>query len=187
MRTLSSHFRSSQPFLNVMIKLIIILFIIISLNTCRSRTIPKATVSEFGYITIDPSLKKKFFKFPPQRIQSDKGVVKINSYIRDTIKGLPLFDTCRCILSREDTLVMEFKPLIGAIHDSIIIKVFNDRYTAIYSKWGLIYPAVSGSLSFNDKPQKQGQEIFGELGIEFVQDPQKSTGFFRGPFRCTIE
>lgn len=113
--------------------------------------------------------------------------MRINSYLRDTGKSRPLFDTCRCVFKSDDTLVMEFKSLQGPKSDTIKIKVVDDKYSAYYIKTGIHYPAVSGSLKFHHKADQKGQEIFGELGLEFIQDEQNTTRFFKGPFRCAIE
>jgi len=169
-------------------KYIFVFFIIINFNACKSQSQTKANIlREFGTVIIDPSIKKSFFKKPPMRWESNVGQVRINSYIRDSVKSRPLFDTCRCLFKSDDTLVMEFKDLLSFNPDTIKIKVVNKTYSAIYKKGGTNYPAVSGSLKFHKKPHSKGQEIFGELGLEFIQNDQNSTRFFKGPFRCTIE
>lgn len=169
-------------------KYIFVLFIIINFNACKSQSHTEANIlPEFGTVIIDRSIKKRFFKEPPMRLESNVGDVRINSYIRDTVRSLPLFDSCRCLFASDDTLVMEFKVLLGFNSDTIKIKVANNRYSAYYRKRGTNYPAVSGSLKFRHKPHSKRQEIFGELGLEFIQDDQNSTRFVKGPFRCTIE
>ena len=171
-----------------MIKYIFVLFLISNVNGCKSQSHAEPDSADaLGIVIIDSSIEKKFFEVPPQRLGSNMGEVRINSYIRDTVKSLPLFDTCNCLLKSDDSLVMEFKSLLGFKSDTIKIKVVNDKYSAYYIKTGVHYPAVSGSLKFHHKPHQKGQEIYGELGLEFIQDEKNSTRFFKGPFRCTIE
>ena len=170
-----------------MIKYVFVLFIITNFTACNSHSQTVAgPVTEFGIVIIDSSIKIFFFEVPPKRIEANVGEVRINSYIREPLKSIPLFDTCRCFKT-DDSLVMEFKELLSSNSDTIKIKIFNNTYNAYYIRRGINYPAVSGSLKFHDKAHAKGQEIFGELGLEFVQNDQNSTRFFKGPFRCTIE
>src|SRR5688572_874236 len=152
-----------------MTKYIFVLFLISNVNGCKSQSLAKPdSATALGIVIIDSSIEKKFFEVPPQRIGSNRGVVRINSYLRDTVKSLPLFDSCRCVFKSDDTLVMEFKSLLGPKSDTIKIKVADDKYRAYYVKLGVHYPAVSGTLKFHHKHTKKRQAIFGEQGLEFI-------------------
>jgi hypothetical protein len=171
-----------------MIKYFFCLFTIIILSPCNSHSQTKPErEAKLGIVIIDKSIKKRFFKVPPRRHESGVGEVRINSYIRDTARSLPLFDTCRCSRRNDDSLILEFKSILAFKYDTIRIIVVNDTYSAYYIRAGAHHKAVSGTLIFHHKPGKKGQEIYGELGFEFNRDRQNSIGFFKGPFRCAIE
>ena len=143
--------------------------------------------NEPGKLIIDKKIEKKFFKKPPIRVGST-----INSYIKDVNRAFPLFDTCRSYFSR-DTLIIEFTDIMSFYRNSpnsrnrLKLKIINSKYYPFYIKENKVYEATPVSLKFRKRIKRKGQEIIGELEIDF-QEP--NTNFFqslKGPFRCTVE
>ena len=137
--------------------------------------------NEPGKLIIDKKLEKKFFKKPPIRVGST-----INSYIKDVNRAFPLFDTCRSYFLK-DTLIIEFTDITSFYRNRLKLKIINSKYYPYYIKENKEYEATPVSLKFRKRIKRKGQEIIGELEIDF-QEP--NTSFFqslKGPFRCTVE
>jgi hypothetical protein len=176
-----------------------ILLFLFSLNACSSYS-----QKQTGRIIIDKELEARFFENPPMRAQegslrvyTDSILVEsndsinnwdivINSYIKEINRTFPMFDSCKSFFYR-DTLIIEFKDVSKFILDKIKIKVINDTYTPFYIKGNDEYIATPISLKFKNKIEKKGQEIIGELEIDFQQPNTNLFQSFKGPFRCIVE
>ena len=175
-----------------MIKGYLIFFWLIIFKLCHSQSLPSSVAeSQTANVIIDKTVEKKFFTKPPMRIGADVGKVKINSYIKDTLRFFPLFDSCTCIL-RVDTLVVNFKQLNGEKdRNKLHLYVANNRFKAYYTKAAFNYVSDSGLLKFKKGVFKKGHELFGELEVIFFPDDtsidHSVSHFLKGPFRCTIE
>ena len=157
-----------------------------------------------GIIVIDKSLNLPFFENPPIRAQEgtikvwdDSGMlirddtinnedVVINCYIKNKDKDMLMFDSCESHISG-DSLIIEFKDLSKTFTHRIKVKIIGDKYYPYYIKNIIEYPAAPVSLKFREKFERKGQEIFGELEIDFQEPNTNIKKSFKGPFVCVVE
>ena len=180
-------------------KYLFIVLLIFNLNSCSSYS-----QKETGRIIIDKELESRFFENPPIRAQegflrvytdsilvesndsiNNWGIV-INSHIKEINRTFPLFDSCKSFFNG-DTLIIEFKDISKFILDKIRIKVIKNRYYPFYIKGNEEYMATPISLKFRNKIERKGQEIIGELEIDFQQSNTNLLQSFKGPFSCVVE
>jgi len=170
-----------------------ILILLFCLNACSSYSQNKP-----GRIIIDKKLESRFFENPPIRAQegslkvyTDSILVEsndsinnwsivINSSVKEVRKTFPLFDSCKSFFYG-DTLIIEFKDISQFTMDKIRVKIINETYYPFYIKENEEHMATPISLKFRNKITKKGEEINGELEIDFQEYS------FKGPFRCVVE
>jgi hypothetical protein len=156
-----------------------------------------------GIIVIDSSLNLPFFENPPVRSQEGTITVYkdsqlfeydsinnldvvINSYIKNKDKDMLMFDSCESYISG-DSLIIEYKNLTKILKDKIKIKIIGNEYFPYYIKDNIEYPAIPVSLKFREKFERKGQEIFGELEMDFLEPNTNIKKSFKGPFVCVVE
>src|SRR5688572_28099942 len=165
-------------------KFILVLLMVLNLSACSLYSQKK-----FGKVIIDEKLENEFFESPPILAQEGTDTlyidsvlvytdsvkdpeVIINAYIRDSKGNHLSFYTCKSFFSR-DTLIVEFMTILNAMYEKLKLKIISDKYYASIIRDGgnKEYMATPKSLKLREKIDKEGQEIFGELEIEF-QDPE---------------
>lgn len=156
-----------------------------------------------GRIVVDASLNLPFFTNPPIRAQEvtlkvykdsqlveydsiNDGDVVINCYIKNKDKDMLMFDSCESHISG-DSLIIEFKDLSKILPHRIKVKVIGDKYYSYYIINNIEYPATPVSMKFREKFETKGQEIFGELEIDFQEPNTNIKRSFKGPFVCVVE
>lgn len=160
---------------------------------------------KIGKVIIDEKLENEFFKNPPILAQEGTDTlymdsvlvsidnvkdpeVIINAYIRDSKGNHLSFYTCKSFFSK-DTLVVEFKTILNATYEKLKLKIISDKYyvSIIRDGGNKEYMTTPKSLKLREKIDKEGQEIFGELEIEFKDPENNLQYYFEGPFRCIVE
>jgi hypothetical protein len=183
------------------VKYIIILLTAFNLNNCSIYSQKK-----HGKLIIDDRLTNYFFENPPILAQEGsykvyRDSILIDSNYYDTSWNVVInadineisgkhysFDSCNSFFLN-DTLVVEFKAISKFLKNKIRIKIIKEKFYASfisgYDKKE--FEAIPLSLKFKKKIEKKGQEIFGELTIEF-RDPETNYLYnFKGPFICMVE
>ena len=161
---------------------------------------------KLGKLVIDENLENDFFTNPPilakegsTQIYIDSVLVdsnslelyddiQINAHIRDVNRLHYTFDFCNSFFSG-DTLVVEFKAISKILINKIKLKILGDNFFAYYieGEEKNEFLATPKYLIFRKKIDKPGQEIFGEMEIEFLHPETKRKSLFKGPFMCMVE
>ena len=161
------------------------------------------TQEKQGKVIIDKKLKNDFFEESYIGYQGGPTKTYINSVLVDSSDNYGeeiwynanirdsdhhSFNSCNSFFWG-DTLIVEFKGTIGFSEDRLRIKIINNEFFASYIKDNSDkeYVVIPKSLKLREKINKKGQEIFGELEIEF-HDPETNHQYaFKGPFMCVVE
>jgi hypothetical protein len=148
-----------------------------------------------GKLEIDKNLQHHLFSFLPYGTKvyypedtsihfiSNADIVDLNN------NRVRIFDTCRSYFST-DTLVIEYKEIGSFRNGKLILKIKKKIYWVyLADEEGLKTKetVIPQQLTFKKKIKKKGDEIFGELKVEFYSKMAKHTFFLNGPFRCFIE
>lgn len=169
-------------------KYILILFSLHILVSCTN-----SKQRDEGELTIDKNLANRFFE------ELNYGVhgPGINEFNVEFISNADLmdlnhkhysFDTCRSFFLG-NTLIIEFRSITFFLKDKIRLEIRKKYYKGYFIKGSSNkeYVGVPKSLKFKTKINKKGQEILGELAIEFSVPELNLIYSFQGPFKCIVE
>ena len=98
------------------------------------------------------------------------------------------FDTCRSYFYY-DTLIVELKSINDFSSDKIIVKIRKKEFWTylVNERVGISISGKPKSLVFKEEIKYKGQEIFGELIVDFPGRKSNQSYVFYGPFRCIVE
>jgi hypothetical protein len=170
-------------------RVLIGLSILFGLLSCRSsQEIPIR-------IKIDKGLHHTLFDFMPYGVigeadgdstadiqyTSNAKIIEINSKYRR-------LDTCRSYFNK-DTLVIELKAVGNFFHDKIVVKIRKKEFWTylVNERAGISITGKSKLLVVKEKITHKGQEVFGELIVDFPDSKPNLSYVFYGPFRCIVE
>jgi len=167
------------------------LFICLLLGCLENKT--TSAQSNSSKIRIDRNLKHPLFDFLPYGVVGDINSEDDHQYISNAAileksNNHKAFDTCHSYF-KKDTLIIEFRSLVPFVKDKLKIKVKSKQWSGnlINDVASIDIQGRPKSLIFKDRPKRKGQELFGEISIDFWHDSLARTFSYQGPFRCIIE
>ena len=86
-------------------------------------------------------------------------------------------------------MIVELKSINDFSSDKIIVKIRKKEFWTylVNERVGISISGKPKSLVFKEEIKYKGQEIFGELIVDFPGRKSNQSYVFYGPFRCIVE
>ena len=152
------------------------------------KSLPESDFERFDYYSGE-SVIKTYQDSTLVQIDSSNDRIPMNADIYDSVRESRYnYSTCKAFF-RENKLIVDFINPGPLLYDSRLRLEINDDY---YNSYFMIGPKLESYLGkpryvkFKKKAKKVGQEIMGELAIDFIVH-DTTTLHFKGRFKCVIE